>query len=234
MTLSVPELERDVAAMLAEFTLLRGLGAERLQRIASGCRRRRLDGGECLFHRGAPCLGFYGVAAGMMQLSVSNADGIEKVVEIIGPGETFGEAVMFLGRPYPVDAFALVRTELLMIGTGAVDLMLSEDPGFARAMLASMASRLHTMVTDIEMYTLRSATQRFVAFLARELGQRIEASEPQRVVLRSTKQVLASRLGLTPETLSRVMRDLADHGVVSVDGRRITVPDPSALASYAG
>ena len=228
------ELERDVATMLAELTLLRDLGSNHLEWIAGRCRRRRLDRGECLFHRGTPCHGFYGVATGMMQLSLSNADGIEKVVEIIGPRETFGEAVMFLGRPYPVDAFALVRTELLLIGTETVDLLLSEDPAFARVMLASMASRLHTMVNDIEMYTLRSATQRFVAFLARELGEQVVSGEPQHVVLRSTKHVLASRLGLTPETLSRVLRDLTDRGVVRVDGRRITVPDPSALASYAG
>ena len=110
--------------------------------------------GRLLFRRGTPCHGFYGVSAGMIQLSVSHADGGEKVLEIIGPGETFGEAVMFLGRPYPVDASALVRTELLMIPVEVVNWLLDEEPGFARALLASMASRLHTMVSDIEMYTL--------------------------------------------------------------------------------
>ena len=230
----MPAPEPDVATLLSELTLLSRLDAGRLARIAGRCRRRSLDRGESLFHRGTPCHGFYGVIAGMMQLSVSNADGIEKVVEIIGPGETFGEAVMFLGRPYPVDAFALAPTGLLMIPTEAVEELLADDPGFARAVLASMASRLHTMVNDIEMYTLRSATQRFVGFLARELGARLDSPEPQPVTLRPTRQVLASRLGLTPETLSRVMRDLADRGVVRVEGRRIIVLEPRALTRHAG
>lgn len=159
---------------------------------------------ESLFHRGAPCHGFYGMVAGMIQLSVSNEEGVEKVVEIVGPGETFGEAVMF--------AVSLAATKVLFVPIDAVDRLLETGQGFARALLASMALRLHTMVADIEMYTLRSATQRFVSFLIREFGGRPGAREAQSVMLRSTTRVLASRLGLAPETLSRVMRDLADRG----------------------
>jgi CRP-like cAMP-binding protein len=179
--------------------------------------------GESLFHRGAPCHGFYGMVAGMIQLSVSNEEGVEKVVEIVGPGETLGEAVMF--------AVSLVATKVLFVPIDAVDRLLETDQGFARALLASMALRLHTMVADIEMYTLRSATQRFVSFLIREFGGRPGAREAQSVMLRSTKRVLASRLGLAPETLSRVMRDLADRGVIRVEGRRIVVPDTRLLAT---
>jgi CRP-like cAMP-binding protein len=156
---------------------------------------------------------------------------VEKVVEIVGPGETFGEAVMFAERPYPVDAVSLAATTELFVPIDAVERLLETDQMFARALLVSMALRLHTMVTDIEIYTLRSATQRFVAFLMRELGSRIGAREAQSEMLSSTKRVLASWLGVAPETLSRVMRDLADRGVIRVDGREIVVLDARLLAT---
>jgi CRP-like cAMP-binding protein len=181
-----------------------------------------------------PQRGFFGVLSGMMQLSVSNADGNEKVVEIIGPGETFGEAVMFLHRSYPVDAVALLPVELVTISAEVIDALLATEATFARSMLASMASRLHTMVTDIEMYTLRSATQRVVGFVLRELGNRVNSGSPERIALRSTKQVVASRLGLSPETFSRVIRDLSDRGLLRVEGRSFVVPDPAALSTFVG
>jgi hypothetical protein len=71
-----------------------------------------------------------------------------------------------------VDAVSLVATKVLFVPIDAVDRLLEPDQGFVRALLASMALRLHTMVADIEMYTLRSAMQRFVSFLMRELGGR--------------------------------------------------------------
>ena len=82
------ETEPDLARVLPQFALLRSLEPEQLRELAAQCRRRSLVARESLFHRGTPCRGFYGVEAGMMQLSVSNAEGMEKVVEIVGPWET--------------------------------------------------------------------------------------------------------------------------------------------------
>lgn len=231
---TIPRMDErasDLAGALQQFPLLRSLHPEHPPWLALRCRSRSLGAGESLFHRGMPCHGFYGVMAGLIQLSVSNEEGVEKVVEIVGPGETFGEAAMFAERPYPVDAVSLADTKVLLVPIDAVERLLETDQRFARALLASMALRLHTMIADIEMYTLRSATQRFTAFLMRELGGRIEAQEPQSVTLRSTKRILASRLGVAPETLSRVMRDLADRGMIRVEGRHIIVLEARLLAT---
>jgi len=222
----------DFRSVLSTLPLFSRLGNGQLEHLAGAAVERHLTRGEFLFYRGDPCVGLFGVVSGMMQLSIANVEGAEKVVEIIHAGESFGEAVMFLDRPYPVDAVALAPTELVYVPSATVHELLDRDPVFARSMLASMASRLHTMVHDVEMYTLRSATERVVAFFVGELGDRLDSHDAARVVLRSTKQVLASRLGLSPETFSRVMRDLADQGLVFVQGRRIVIPDPPALVAF--
>ena len=80
---------------------------EELERIAQGTRVLHVGRGETLFNRGDSCEGFHLVAYGQVKLAITSPQGAEKVVEIIGPGMSFGEAVMFLERPYPVYAQTL-------------------------------------------------------------------------------------------------------------------------------
>jgi CRP-like cAMP-binding protein len=190
-----------------------------------------------LFRRGTPSTGFYVVREGRMQLSVSNSEGMVKVLEIVSPGGAFGHAVMFLREPYPVDATALVDTYLVFVPAAAVDRILDGDPAMARLMLASMARRLQAKVQDIAMLSLQSASQRIVAYILgamRDSGSD-DGGHPgpsATVELPALKQVLASRLGMTPETFSRAMRTLAGEGLLSVDGSTVQIPDVDALDAY--
>jgi CRP-like cAMP-binding protein len=160
-----------------------------------------------------------------------------KVLEIVSPGGAFGHAVMFLREPYPVDATALVDTHLVFVPASAVDRILDGDPAMARLMLASMARRLQAKVQDIAMLSLQSASQRIVAYILgamRDSGSD-DGGHPgpsATVELPALKQVLASRLGMTPETFSRAMRTLAGEGLLSVDGSTVQIPDVDALDAY--
>ena len=211
-----------------------GLDSAHVHSLAAQSRSSFLPGGQVLFRRGTPSTGFYVVRDGRMQLSVSNSEGVVKVLEIISPGGAFGHAVMFLREPYPVDATALVDTHLVFVPSTAVDTILDGDPAMARLMLASMARRLQGKVQDIAMLSLQSATQRIIAYV---LGAIPDAEAPAgpstRVELPALKQVLASRLGMTPETFSRAMRTLAGEGLLSVDGSVVVIPDIAALDAYA-
>lgn len=211
-----------------------GLDSAHVHSLATQSRSSFLPGGQVLFRRGTPSTGFYVVRDGRMQLSVSNSEGVVKVLEIISPGGAFGHAVMFLREPYPVDATALVDTHLVFVPSTAVDTILDGDPAMARLMLASMARRLQGKVQDIAMLSLQSATQRIIAYV---LGAIPDADAPAgastRVELPALKQVLASRLGMTPETFSRAMRTLSGEGLVSVDGSVVVIPDIAALDAYA-
>ncbi len=224
-----------------------GLDRGHAEYLAAQSRPIRVPASQVLFRRGTPSTGFYVVRDGRMQLAVSNSEGVVKVLEIVSPGGAFGHAVMFLREPYPVDATALVDTHLVFVPAAAVDTVLDGDPAMARLMLASMARRLQSKVQDIAMLSLQSATQRIIAYILGAMrdsgvnttgGEGIsagisKAAESITVELPALKQVLASRLGMTPETFSRAMRTLAAQGLIAVDGAVVRIPDIGALDAHA-
>jgi CRP/FNR family transcriptional regulator, dissimilatory nitrate respiration regulator len=223
----------DVSTLLGQVPIFSELSAEEIDHVGRYTRERKLDKGELLFQRGDPPHGFYFVVSGQIKLAVSSAQGNEKVVEIIGPMQTFGEAVMLMDRPYPVFAEALVASRLLHIGQSVVSELIDQDPTFARKLLAGMAIRLHGMVQDVETYSLRSSTQRVIGYLLQQADQ-AAADGSIHIELPTSKQVIASRLNLTPETLSRIFHDLSDARLINVQGKHITLLDANRLARHQG
>ncbi|MDR1265345.1 MAG: Crp/Fnr family transcriptional regulator [Propionibacteriaceae bacterium] len=177
-----------------------------------------LEAGEILFRQGDPCAGFFHVATGRMRLSVGNPEGSVTTVEIIGRGETFGEAVVFLAQPYPVTATALAASTLYFVASAFVDALLDTSTSVARRLLANLASRNHRLVADRAALTLDSARQRVCSYLV-EHGRALTATGGlAEATLVDAKKEVAARLGLTPESLSRVLRQLADEGLIVMSG----------------
>ncbi|MDY0012875.1 MAG: Crp/Fnr family transcriptional regulator [Rhodocyclaceae bacterium] len=223
----------DIPGLLARLPLFSELTPEHLSLIASATREKRLHKGELLFQRGDHPKGFYLTVWGQVKLAFSSPQGNEKVVEILGPLQSFGEAVMFMDRPYPVFAEALSDTLLLHVASSAVFDQLEQDSGFARKLLAGLSIRLHSMVRDVESYSLRSSAQRVVGYLLQEAAAEPCSSASQRSVdLPTSKQVIASRLNLTPETLSRIFHELSEAGLITVQGKHIVLHDIQKLANY--
>lgn len=219
----------DTHDLLANLPLFRQLGPGDIALLARGCREVRPQRGEIIFQKGDPSNGFYVVAHGQIKLAFPSAHGAEKVVEIIGPGQSFGEAVMFLEKPYPVFAQALVDSLLLHISKAALFAAIERDSSFARKMLAGLSIRLHNLIHDVEAYCSLSATQRVVGYL---LHNECAGSAALEIDLPASKQVIASRLNLTPETFSRILHHLTEAGLIQVEGRHISIPDVQALRRY--
>jgi len=217
---------------LKQLALFQELREEELHGIAAAAHHVSLAAGAMLFQKGDRSRGFYVVLSGQVKLAFPSLHGAEKVVEILGPAQSFGEALMFMDRPYPLFAQAVVDTTVLAIPQTPVLDLLATDPAFARAMLAGLAKRLHSLVQDVEDYTTHSSTQRLIGYLLQQAGDagagRVE------IVLPTTKEVLASRLNLAPETLSRLLRTLTTHGLLDVHGRTIVISDISRLRTFEG
>lgn len=229
-------IEIDIPGLLGRMPLFSALAPEDLARLAAATRERRLHKGERLFQRGDAPKGFFLVVWGQVKLAFTSAQGNEKVVEILGPLQSFGEAVMFLDQPYPVLGEALADTLLLHIGSAAVFGLIEEDPRFARKLLAGMSIRLHSMVRDVESYALRSSTQRVIGYLL-QLAEGVPCAPGAglgavSVELPTSKQVIASRLSLTPETLSRIFHELSSMGLIEVQGKLIRIHDAARLAAH--
>jgi CRP-like cAMP-binding protein len=212
---------------LARLPLFNELEAADLTRIASQVVEVNAARGEVIFRQGDAATGFYCVIYGRVKLFFGSAQGGEKVVEIVGPGNSFGEAVMFMDKPFIVSSQALVDTMLLHISRSAVLEELERTPGFARKMLAGLSRRLHGLIGDVEAYSLNSGTQRVIGYLLRE-----DLQDGQEVVLHASKAIVASRLNLTPEHFSRILHDLTEQQLVEVHGRGITVRNVGELRRY--
>jgi len=214
-------------AFLANLAMFCEMSPEELDRIAAATVPLYFEKGQSIVQCGDPCNGFHVVVYGQVKLAFTSPQGVEKVLEIIRPGQTFGEALMFLDKPYLVYAQALADSMLLHVAKHAVLEKLGPD-SFGRRMIAGIARRLHGLVRDVEAYTLRSGQDRVIGYLLAELPEGAE-SGPAEVHLTPGKSVLASRLNMTPEHFSRILHELAAEGLIEVNGRSIRVADIARL-----
>ena len=225
----------DLPRYLSVLPLFTDLNRPELERLALGCQLRRLSRGDTVFRVGEACEEFHVTVTGQVKLYALSPAGQEKVIELVGPGNSFAEALMFTGKPYIVNAQALTDTLLLTVKKEAVVGEIERDPRFAMRMLAGISRRLHGLVHDVEAYALHSGMQRVIGYLLRD--QVVEDCATGEVVIVSlpvSKATIASRLSLTPEYFSRVLHELESAGLVRIDKRDVHILDPKSLAEYPG
>lgn len=223
----------DMPRFLAGSPLFSGLLPDELTRIAKSCQIRNYAKGDMIFSVGEACEAFHIVVAGQVKLFVVSPAGQEKVIEIVSPGQSFAEALVFLNKPYILNAQALADTVLVNVSKRGVFSEIEQDPHFAMHMLAGVSRRLHGLVQDVEAYALRSGMQRLIGYLLRDVE--MDAARGQSVVtvsLPASKATIASRLSLTPEYFSRVLHELEAQQLITIDRRDIRILDVQKLAGY--
>lgn len=216
---------------LRECHLFSALNDEQMVRLCGATTVRSLDHGEHLFEEGSGADEFYLLSSGQMKLYRLSPTGQEKVIEIIRPGHTFAEALMFLEIPrYPVNAQALAKVELYAIKNKVFIDILRESVDICFHVMADISMRLKHHLNEIDALTLQNASLRVVNYL----GHMIPASdgEMSQITLPAAKNIVASRLSITPETLSRILHTLSSKGLISVEGLHITVHDVDGLRAY--
>lgn len=229
------DLEKfNLPRYLATLPLFSNMRDEELQRLATGCQLRRVERGKVIFRTGDPCHEFHVNVLGQVKLFVISPAGTEKVVELVGPGDSFAEAVMFMGVPYVLSAQTLTDSLILSIEKDVVLREIGASPEFALRMLAGLSRRLHGLIKDVEAYALHSGVQRVIGYLLGDdnLDETENASQAITVSLPVSKAAIASRLSLTPEYFSRVLNELETAGLIHVDKRDIHITDTARLANY--
>ena len=216
------------ADILAKLPLFRHTSPARLAEVARHARTEHVPRGAVIASRGERPRGLMAVAYGLVKLSLRGET--EKVLRLVGPGETFAEAVLFLDKPLPVDAVALADTLLVVVRAAPLLALIDADRGFARGLLASMSQRMHELVMDFEATTQHGARERLAAYLDSLAPPGVERPCVQ---LPASKTVVAARLGVTKETLSRLLRQLGEEGLIAMAKRDITLRDRPALAAAA-
>lgn len=223
------ELTADDETLLAALPLFAGMAADSRRALLAHARIRRRARRATLFLQGEPARHFYVVLDGWVTLFRAAPDGRETVVAALTRGESFAEAASFADGVYPVGAQVAEDARLLAAPTAPFALQLRRNPELAVNMLASMSRHLRGLVRELEQRAVKSAPQRLGAFLlARCSGARGAAA----VDFPADKGLVAARLGMRPETLSRALAKLRPVGV-SVRDRRVAVSDVEALRRYA-
>jgi CRP/FNR family transcriptional regulator, dissimilatory nitrate respiration regulator len=226
-------ISQGITHFLGSLPLFRDLGSAEVERLAHGGTEIATKRGHAIFRQGEPSKGLHLVVRGQVKLSLQTARGNEKVIELIGPGASFGEVALFLGEPYIMSADAIADSSLVLLGREVVLDEIRRNAGFSRRMLKEVCRRLSQRTRDLESCMLLSGTQRVAAYLLSQLPHGVNG-RPVAVTLPVKKGIIASRLNLTHEHFSRILHDIQVAGLIEVRGREIRVIDVGRLRGYPG
>lgn len=218
---------------LAQLPLLCELHRDELDHITASTRVIDLKRDDTVFRAGIKLAGCYCVLRGQLKLSVLAPTGAEKIIELVGPGMTFGEALLFLDSPSPVTAQAIERSRVAFIPKGLIFDLIEHSSQFTFRLLAGLSQRLHHLVADLEAFCLQTSSQRVIGYLLREAKMTDDTCKRARVVLPTKKNLIASRLNLTPETFSRTLHHLAEEGLITVSRKKIDIQDVEQLRQFS-
>lgn len=221
MNLDAVDIQR-----LKDGYLLAALSSAEFGEVLEHVKVRRLMPGECLFDQGDPCTHFFFVLSGVVKLCRVAQSGEEKVMDLVRPGLFFAEAVMFMGGRYPVYACALEATRLVVLDNKHFLGLVRSNGDLCMRLLSTMSQRMHCLINEIKNLTLHSGAQRVIGYLLEQLPEGAVAPNVQLTV---PKHVIASRLGIQPETLSRVLAKLRSRYLIDVHGDQIVLNDVEAL-----
>jgi len=212
---------------LRESLLFSALSDEQLERARRHSHITDMLEGESLFYQGDDATSFYLMLSGRIKLSLVSPEGKEKVVEIVEAGASFAEALMFVDQPhYPVTATALLPSRVIVVNSREFKRMLRESVDTCFLLMGAMSFRLRGLIREIDALSLDTGTVRTVSYLLRQAPADEDCFE-----LEIAKSVIASRLSVKPETFSRILKNLQEREIVSIDGRKVTIHDRDAMIS---
>jgi CRP-like cAMP-binding protein len=208
--------------------LFSGLSEAELGMLQSSIRLRKFAAGQSLFDQGDPAHEFFLLRQGAVKLYRVSAAGQEKIMRLIQPGQSFAESVMFMDDPrYLVHAQGLEAGTLVTIASAAYLNVMRASFDTCRAVFARMTERIQAHWDEIELLTLQNSRYRVVQYL---LGLYSEApNERHAIALPVRKSLVAAHLGITPETLSRILHTLEEKILIRMQGYHIEIPDLAAL-----
>jgi CRP-like cAMP-binding protein len=216
---------QDIAAALHANPLFSALDEEQLERVRRHAHVIDMVEGESLFFQGDEVSSFYLVVEGRIKLYRVSADGKEKIVEIMETGHTFGEALMFMSQStYPVTATALLPSRVIGINCRAFRDMLYESIDTCFLVMGNLSFRLRGFIREIDALSLDTGTVRIASYLLHKAPADRDSFE-----LDVAKSVIASRLSVKPETFSRILKQLHDKDIVTIEGRQVTILDREAM-----
>lgn len=193
--------------------------------LAEAAEIRTLAAGELAFVAGQRPQFLHLILSGRLAL-IGEGAGAETMVEAFGEGEALLTPAVVLDRLYLLSARAMIDSRLAAIPAESFRALLDREPALARAVVTQLARHWRVLIRQIKDLKLRAGAQRLASYL---LAQ--DRDRSGRIYLLMERRLLARRLGMTPEHLSRAFAQLRPFGVAAV-GRAVTISDESGLRRF--
>lgn len=223
-------MQPDPIKILKTHALFSFLLDEQLIDIIKKISKINIKSGYTLFIQDDPAQDAYCIVSGGVKLFRHTADGEEYVIDVLTKGHLLGEGALFHEGSYPYGAEAIEDTALLCIPLIVLKQLLDDTQGFARHMLSFTVRQNIGLEKHREHLVIQSAPQRLGCFLLQLLPK--DASGPITLDLPYDKLLLAARLGMRRETLSRALNQLHKGSGIIMKGASVFIPDTKALAHY--
>ncbi|MEZ5540849.1 MAG: Crp/Fnr family transcriptional regulator [Pseudomonadota bacterium] len=226
-----PEQRSDAQVCLRRCVLFARLPEDQFDQILDHTRLVILQEGEVLFEQRQPAKDIFLQRSGQVKLALVSPEGHEKVIDLISPGGSFAEALMFAGAPiYPVSATALVSSSVWGVNAATYASILRQSTDACFGVMTQMSRRLHWQIAEIDRLTLHNAAFRLIAYLLDQVPSTDLGTST--IHLDTPKHVIASRLSITPETLSRTFAKLAKEGFLEIQDNAVDIHDIERLREY--
>lgn len=206
-------------------TLLRGLPDSIAEEILKSSSVETLRAGSVLFNQDETADYFFKVIDGWVKLERHQANGKSAILGVFTRDQSFAEAVAIVNGQYPATATAATAATVVRIPAQPLRDAIITRPEIGFAVIAATVHHLHQMIRQIEQLKLQNGDERVAEFLL-SLTDVVEG--PASIALPFDKQLIAGRLGIKPETLSRAFARLRDLGV-EVSGPDVVIRDVLAL-----
>lgn len=205
-----------------------GLAAASVTRLLDGAVLQRFPGQAGIIRQDGTPDFLHVVVEGRVEVFTSHRDR-ETTIDVLGEGDCFILAAVFLDRAYLKSARSITPVRILMIPAPAVRSVFRDDPAYAEKCAAELASGYRRLVKEVNNLKLRSSLERLANWLLHH-ARRDEAGS--RFLIPFDKKTLAAKLGIAPEVLSRHFAALGAHGV-KVTGKSVEVTDLALLERLA-
>jgi CRP/FNR family transcriptional regulator/CRP/FNR family cyclic AMP-dependent transcriptional regulator len=215
--------------MLRNVPLFAGLVDQELEVLADSLGKRTFARGMVIFHKGSPGQTLYIIESGKVRIFILSESGQEMSVNVYGPGDVFGELALLDGLPRSAGAVAMEKTVTLTLHRDDFLRHLQACPQMARSIMEVLSTRVRYTTDYAESLSFLDVYGRVAAKLL-ELADRYGVEkEGIEIELRLTQAELASWVVASRESVNKVLGTFRDHGLIEVEGQRITIRDRRGL-----
>ncbi|MCU0857487.1 MAG: Crp/Fnr family transcriptional regulator [Pontiellaceae bacterium] len=209
-------MNTDPYLLIRNAKFFSGLSESACKRLAGLSRRRTVEKRDLLFMEGAEGRAVYLLISGNIQLVKTNPDGRETVIKTVKEGELFAEVILFEKSLYPVTAVTCTEAEIIELPRdGFLKLLTEED--FRNDFMAMLMNKQRYLAERIQQLTSMDVEARFIEFLRDHYG------EKEKITPGLSKKDIASAIGATPETFSRLLQKLESRSDFTWKGKTLMV-----------